>query len=163
MKKILIAVLIVGSFCGCLKNSTDTNNFSCSYDECKKVAPATEIDSLKKYLALHAINATQHCSGVFYAVDTLGTGANPGGCSLVAFNYEGKLLNDSTFEKSTEPAVARMDNLILGVRNGLQKVKVGGRIHIYIPPTLGYGTVSPSPKIPANSYLIYDVNLVGVQ
>lgn len=163
MKKILIATLIVGSFCGCLKSGSNTNNVSCNYNECEKVATATEIDSLKTYLAAHAITATQHCSGVFYTVDSVGAGPNPTGCSFVTFNYEGKLLNGITFEKSTTPVSGNMGNLILGFRNGLQKLKVGGRMHIYIPPSLGYGSTSPAPAIPANSYLIYDVSLLGVE
>jgi FKBP-type peptidyl-prolyl cis-trans isomerase FkpA len=162
MKNVLIAILVVGGFCGCLKGSSNSS-FTCNYNECDKVAPATEIDSLKKYLAIKGISATQHCSGMFYTIDTLGTGVNPGGCSNVAFGYEGKLLNDTTFEKSNGPVVANMGNLIPGFRNGLQKIKVGGHMHMYIPPSLGYGNTSPSPKVPANSYLIYEVALAGAQ
>lgn len=163
MKNVLILVLIVAGFCGCLKGGDNTSSFTCNYNECEKVAPAAQIDSLKTYLAIHGITATQHCSGMFYTVDTLGTGANPAGCSYVAFSYEGKLLTDSTFEKSPGPVAANMANLVLGVRNGLQKVKAGGHIHLYIPPSLGYGTEGRSPSIPPNAYLKFDIALIAVQ
>jgi FKBP-type peptidyl-prolyl cis-trans isomerase FkpA len=39
---------------------------------------------------------------------------------------------------------------------------VGGVIHLYIPPTLGYGSQANGP-IPANSILVFDVTLNGVQ
>ena len=161
MKKVLIGLFIVAAFCGCLKN--ETNSFSCNYDECGTVAPSTEIDSLKKYLATHAIVATQHCSGAFFSVDDEGSGAAPSACSNIAFTYEGRLLNGNVFDSSlTNPVVGPVSSLITGVKLGALKIRTGGRIHMYIPPSLGYGSTA-NPKVPANSYLVFDMKILAVQ
>lgn len=161
MKKILFGLFLASVFSGCLK-ADDTNNTNCTYNECGVVAPASEIQAVKDYLSANNITATQHCSGLFYKVDDPGTGATPTACSTVAFSYEGKLTNGSTFDKSTQPVAFNLSQLIRGFQIGMMQVKAGGHLHLYVPPTLGYGANS-SGSIPPNSVLIFDVTVVGVQ
>jgi FKBP-type peptidyl-prolyl cis-trans isomerase len=49
----------------------------------------------------------------------------------------------------------------LGWQYGLPLIKPGGKILLYLPPSLGYGS-SPVGTIPANSVLIFEVQLVSV-
>ncbi|MEV7617325.1 FKBP-type peptidyl-prolyl cis-trans isomerase [Streptomyces sp. NPDC089799] len=51
---------------------------------------------------------------------------------------------------------------IKGLDRGLRGMKVGGRREIVIPPRLGYRDQSPSPLIPANSTLVFVVDLLSV-
>jgi FKBP-type peptidyl-prolyl cis-trans isomerase FkpA len=162
MKKVLFALLAATALSGCLKGN-DNATFTCSYNECAVVAPAAEIQQVKDYLTANNINtATQHCSGLFYTIDDPGTGAAPTPCSYIAFTYEGKLTDGTVFDKSTQPVSSSLSGLIRGFQNGLPKIKAGGRMHLYVPPTLGYGSNANGP-VPANSVLIFDVTLVGVQ
>jgi FKBP-type peptidyl-prolyl cis-trans isomerase FkpA len=55
-----------------------------------------------------------------------------------------------------------LNNLIVGWVNGIPYVKPGGKIRLYIPPSLGYGSAANGP-IPANSILIFEIDLVAVQ
>ncbi|KQV22931.1 MULTISPECIES: FKBP-type peptidyl-prolyl cis-trans isomerase [unclassified Kitasatospora] len=52
--------------------------------------------------------------------------------------------------------------VIKGWDEGVQGMKVGGRRELIIPPAKAYGAQSPSPLIPANSTLIFVVDLLGV-
>lgn len=160
MKKILFGLLVAGALSGCLKADETTN--TCTFNECGVVAPANEIQSVKEYLDANNITAEQHCSGLFYTIDEPGTGESPKACSTIAFTYEGKLTNGTVFDKSTQTVVYQLGGLIRGFQNGIPKLKAGGRMHLYVPPSLGYGS-NASPSVPANSILIFDVTLVGFQ
>jgi peptidylprolyl isomerase len=52
--------------------------------------------------------------------------------------------------------------VIKGWDEGVATMKVGGKRHLVVPPALGYGAM-PRPKIPANSILEFDVELLDVK
>ena len=155
MKKLLLVLamaLIVGS--GCSKNK-------CDYNECAIKAPDAEIQAVQAYLSSKGItSAVQHCSGMYYLIDNAGSGKHPNGCSDVNVTYKGMLTNGSTFDQGTTDL--GLGDVITGWRNGIPRVAVGGTIHLYIPPSLGYGPYANGP-IPANSILVFDVTLNGVK
>lgn len=136
----------------------------CGYDECSVTAPAAEIQSLQSYLSSNGIAATQHCSGIFYTVNNAGNGDELEGCENVSVNYEGKLTNGTVFDKTNpgQPASFNLGGLIPGFRNGVLQIKTGGRVTIYIPPSLGYGSQA-NGSIPANSNLIFTVDLLAAE
>lgn len=158
LKKLIFGIGIIVSFSGCFKNKEP----HCSYDPCAYAAPANEIQAVKDYLAAQGItNATQHCSGFFYVIDNPGTGKQPSACSYVSVNYKGSLTDGTVFDQGTN-FQTYLSNVILGWTNGVPLIKAGGTIHLYIPPSLGYGNQDYGP-IPANSVLIFDVDLNAVQ
>ena len=165
MKKVLLGLLVVSVFAGCLKGD---NKQECNYNECSKVAPASEIQALQSYLTSNGITATQHCSGLFYSITQEGTGVRPSYCSTVTINYEGKLTNGTVFDRAPQPppndrpATFNLADVIAGFRNGVPLVKTGGKVTLYLPPSLGYGSLQQG-SIPANSILIFNVELLGVQ
>jgi FKBP-type peptidyl-prolyl cis-trans isomerase FkpA len=162
MKKVL--VIVAFSFTtilsGCLKSSNDTN--SCEFDTCSRKAPANEIADVQNYLNSKGITATQHCSGVFYIIDAPGSGSSPKDCSNITFSYRGTLTDGSVFDESQTPISYRLNGLIGGWRNVLPMLKAGGRMRMFIPPSLGYGN-RQNGSIPANSILIFELTLVDVR
>nr|WP_299341646.1 peptidylprolyl isomerase [Allomuricauda sp.] len=52
--------------------------------------------------------------------------------------------------------------LIPGFKEGLQTMKVGDKIRVFIPPHLGYGPQGGGP-IPPNADLIFDLEITGIQ
>jgi FKBP-type peptidyl-prolyl cis-trans isomerase len=99
---------------------------------------------------------------LFYVIENEGTGAAPTVCNNISVTYEGKLTNGNTFDKAESPVVFNLSQLITGFKNGIPLIKVGGRIRLYVPPSLGYGS-SQTGSIPPNSVLVFTVNLVGLQ
>jgi FKBP-type peptidyl-prolyl cis-trans isomerase len=103
----------------------------------------------------------------------VGTGdtATPG--SQVSVLYVGKLSDGTVFDSSAAhgntPLVFTLgtQRLIPGFQIGVNGMKVGGERLLAIPPTLGYGAQDVKDAtgkviIPANSTLIFDVQLVKV-
>ncbi len=159
MKKIatlfLFSLLFVAS---CSKD----DDKPCGYAESTIVAPQSEINAVQAYLGTNGIAATQHPSGLFYVIETPGAGATAGLCNNVSVKYVGKLTNGTIFDQTTgSPATFVLGQLIVGWQKGLPLIKPGGKIKLYIPPSLGYGATANGP-IPANSILIFEMELVAV-
>ena len=119
----------------------------------------------------HSPHATQPVTksiGALKYIDVkVGTGevAKPGMQVMVL--YKGKLLNGMTFDSTADrdnPFVFQLGagRVIQGWDMGIAGMRVGGKRHLVIPPELGYGDQANDP-IPANSTLIFDVELIGVK
>ena len=106
-------------------------------------------------------------SGLKYQVLKQGTGTvSPKATDTVNVHYHGTLLNGTVFDSSVErgqPISFALNQVIPGWTEGLQLMKVGDKFRFEIPPNLAYGANSPSPKIPPNSTLVFEVELLGIQ
>ncbi|HEV7333518.1 MAG TPA: FKBP-type peptidyl-prolyl cis-trans isomerase [Flavisolibacter sp.] len=160
MKKLLFAFFVIASLTGCLKGGE--TGFTCNYDACGFVAPAAEQKLVTDYLTANGLTATQHCSGLYYIIDEAGTGSTPTVCNQIAFSYTGRLTNGHVFDQASTPVVYPLAQLITGFKNGIPLIKTGGKIRLFVPPSLGYGS-SQTGDIPPNSVLIFEVTLAGVQ
>lgn len=158
MKKSLIAIIILtASLLGC-KKEEEVQPFVCP--EVVVSVPATEVTNLRTYLQTNNITATEDARGFFYTVETSGAGPKPTACSLVAVDYIGTLTTGEEFDRGTN-AQFYLSGLITGWRLALPLVPAGSTVTLYLPPSLGYGSQA-NGKIPANSNLIFKINLKQV-
>lgn len=106
-------------------------------------------------------------SGLKYQVLKLGTGTvSPKATDTVKVHYHGTLLNGTVFDSSVqrgEPISFPLNQVIAGWTEGLQLMKVGDKFKFEIPANLAYGERSPSPLIPPNSTLVFEVELLGIE
>jgi len=123
---------------------------------------ATEISRVKEgeeFLSVNAgkdgVQSTQ--SGLQYRVIEPGSGATPGLTDRVAVNYKGTLVDGKEFD-SGEDVSFSLNGVIPGWTEGLQLIREGGRIELYIPSKLAYQDRGPL----ANRTLIFDVELLSV-
>lgn len=94
-----------------------------------------------------------------------GDGASPTASDTVVVHYEGTRVDGEVFDSSyarEKPATFPLNQVIRGWREGLMLMQEGGEAVLYLPPELAYGATSPSPDIPANSTLIFRVELIEV-
>ncbi len=87
--------------------------------------------------------------------------------TVVTVHYTGKLTNGKVFDSSVdrgEPFVFNLGagQVIQGWEKGIVGMKEGGKRKLTIPPQMGYGARAVGP-IPANSTLIFDVELLKVK
>jgi len=88
---------------------------------------------------------------------------------LVIVHYTGTLLDGTKFDSSFDHAgqepirfAIGEGKVIQGWDVGLLGMRKGGKRHLVIPAALAYGAQSPSPLIPPNSTLVFDVEIVDV-
>ncbi|GAB7532431.1 FKBP-type peptidyl-prolyl cis-trans isomerase [Pseudomonas sp. 3A(2025)] len=122
----------------------------------------------KKFLAENAKKSgvTTTASGLQYEVIKKADGAQPKPSDVVTVHYEGKLIDGKVFDSSVErgsPIDLPVGGVIPGWVEGLQLMHVGEKVKLYIPSELAYGAQSPSPLIPANSVLVFDLELLGIK
>jgi FKBP-type peptidyl-prolyl cis-trans isomerase FkpA len=84
--------------------------------------------------------------------------------SELSLLYKGKLLNGSVVDQTRpgKPLAASLNGLIGGFQEGLLDRHLGSKVRLVIPPQLGYGDENKG-KIPANSVLVFEVEIVDVR
>lgn len=84
----------------------------------------------------------------------------------VKVHYHGTLIDGTVFDSSVErgePTEFPVNRVVPGFSEGLQLIGEGGKVKLYLPPDLGYGTrVRPGSKFGPNSLLIFDVEILEV-
>ena len=133
-------------------------------------ALADNLVASQEFLAVNAQNdgVVALESGLQYLVLTSGPdgGASPTTTNTVLAHYHGTLLDGSVFDSSVDrgqPASFGVSQVIAGWTEALQLMKVGDKWRLFIPPNMAYGEASPTPAIPPNSALIFDVELLEVR
>jgi len=106
-------------------------------------------------------------SGLRYEILKAGTGGVPKLGQLVSIHYTGSLISGQVFDSSIErgqPLDLLLQNgqLIPGMIEGLQKIEVGGKIRLYIPPSLAYGDEG-GQAIPPGATLIFEVEVLSAK
>lgn len=85
--------------------------------------------------------------------------AKPTDADVALVNYEGKLLDGTTFDKSQQPTPMPVTGVVPGFSEALKLMPKGSKYRFWLKPELGYGDKATGP-IPANSTLVFDVELL---
>ena len=99
-------------------------------------------------------------SGLLYKVLTPGQGPHPTDSDVAFVTYVGTLANGHVFDQSQQPVPMPLQGVVPGFSEALKLMNRGARIRVWMKPSLGYGDQSPGPEIPANSVLIFDIQLL---
>ncbi len=103
-------------------------------------------------------------SGLQYEVLTAAEGDKPTASDRVTTHYRGTLIDGTQFDSSYDrgqPATFPLNGVIAGWTEALQLMSPGAKWRLFIPPELAYGERAQGP-IPANSTLIFDVELIEI-
>jgi FKBP-type peptidyl-prolyl cis-trans isomerase len=161
MKKYLLLFSIIVLGLSACKKGDVTADEQASIDDRK----------IQAYIAANekTTTFTKDASGLYYSVVKLGTGAYPTASSKVQVAYTGKYLNGAIFTQTSTTITQALSGFIKGWQIGLLHINggtlnvpsSGGRIMLIVPSGLAYGTTG-NETIPANSVLIFTIDLIGV-
>ncbi len=105
-------------------------------------------------------------SGLQYQVIKEGEGNKPNPTDKVTVHYRGTLLDGTEFDSSHKrgkPATFPVNGVIKGWQEALVLMTPGSKYKLFIPPEIGYGERGSGQRIPPNSVLIFDIELLKVE
>jgi peptidylprolyl isomerase len=114
-------------------------------------------------------NALQTPSGIRYIIQKPGTGIKPAAGKTVRVNYKGSLLSGRVFDSSDMQGKpiefpVGVGQVIKGWDEIVMDMKIGEKRLAIIPPELAYGARDVgNGAIPANSFLVFEMELVGAR
>lgn len=142
-------------------------------DRAAAIVRAREQADARKNVMAHLI-ASLEARGGHKAVKTdsgltivdlvVGNGGVPEATSSVLVYYRGYFPDGTEFENYMRNSVTlKMENLTPGLREGILGMTEGGSRAIIIPPDLAFGSGGIPGKIPPNSTLVFEVQLLEVK
>ncbi len=129
---------------------------------CKK--EQTDDQKIQDYIASKQLKMQSTSEGVYYSIDSVGTGTTmPASTDIVYATYQLSLLDGTLAgDTKTVPDTFFLGNTLRGLQIGFQKFTKGARGKIIIPSALGLG-ITPFGNIPVNSILIFDTKVVDFE
>jgi FKBP-type peptidyl-prolyl cis-trans isomerase len=129
----------------------------------KKEAPKVDNTNKLKGTQLANFTPVEKIETLKSEDTTPGTGDEVKKGATLTVDYTGAVASTGKiFESSKDSgqqATFPLSNVIKGWQEGIPGMKVGGTRRLYIPAAQAYGAQSPSPDIPANSDLVFDVTV----
>lgn len=159
----------------CQRNNGSWKNLSQKNVALPVVNLLSHIDSLEQFridtqiiqqaISENKIDAKLNHGNVYYAMMKEGTGRQVAVNDTVTIYYKGYLFKDgSVFDETKDkPAIFPLKRLIVGWQIGVPLTKVGGKIKIVIPSALAYSIRTRAAKIPPNSILVFEIEVVDAK
>ena len=128
--------------------------------------------SIQDYLAKNNIKAEKTASGLYYVITKEGTGDKIAPGKSVTAWYTGKLLSGKTFDSNLDSAFhhkepftfkAGAGQVIPGWDEGVQLLKKGSKAMLFVPSPIAYGDRPAGPEVPANSILMFEMEVTDVK
>ncbi|HVM86657.1 MAG TPA: DUF3472 domain-containing protein [Puia sp.] len=134
----------------------------------KNVDSAVQMERDKKLIfdsvTAGKLDTTGSITGVYYKTLKEGDGDFVTVNDTLTVHYKGWILGGEVFDETTEkPAIFPLNKLIKGWQYGLTKCRKGGKIKLIIPSALAYSIRTRAEKIPPNSVLVFDVEVLDIK
>lgn len=98
-------------------------------------------------------------SGLQYQVLKKGEGETPTDADVALVNYKGSLRDGKIFDQA-QRAPFPVTGVVAGFSEALKLMPRGSSYRVWIPSALGYGAQAQGDTIPANSLLVFDIDMI---
>lgn len=128
-----------------------------------------ESKAIEAYMTKNNLKGEQTPGGMYVVIEEPGTGKQPQKGNTVKVNYSGTLLDGTPFDSSLNPGREPFEfqlgigQVIRGWDEGIPYFREGGKGKLIIPSAMGYGEQGSGGKIPPNSPLVFDIQLLEVK
>lgn len=128
--------------------------------------------TMQDYFKKNNLHPQKTTSGLYYIIKKQGLGSQVTKGDSVIIKYTGRTFDDHIFDTNIDSSKGHAIPLgfrvgagmmIPGMDEGVTVLKKGSKARLYLPSNLAYGQASPSAEIPANSNLIFDVEILDVK
>jgi FKBP-type peptidyl-prolyl cis-trans isomerase FkpA len=121
-----------------------------------------EKEQIEKAIAVGTTDVKENIDAVYYKIYKEGTGRQISVSDTVTVYYKGYLFNNGeVFDETKEkPATFPLNRLIKGWQFGVPLLKVGGKIKLVIPSALAYSIRPRASRIPPNSILVFEIEVL---
>lgn len=133
----------------------------------KRIAATTVciLSALAANASAAQANEERTASGILITTITAGSGASPKAADTVKVHYRGTLTDGKEFDSSHkrgQPASFPLNRVIPCWTEGVQTMRVGGKVKLLCPPNLAYGSRGVPGTIPADATLLFEVELLEI-
>jgi FKBP-type peptidyl-prolyl cis-trans isomerase FkpA len=154
---VCVTGLLTASLIACSDSGGDQSNLPIDHRVATRYSASLRVD-------LEGMEARP--SGLYVQDVVLGDGIRADSGDIARVRYTGWLPTGAEFDSSREGAPLEVPlgygRVIAGWDQGVVGMRVGGRRKLVVPPALGYGDAGRG-RIPTNSTLVFEVELVGVE
>jgi hypothetical protein len=125
----------------------------------------TDIKLIEDAITSGKIDTRNNEQGLYYTMIKKGSGRQVSINDTVTVFYKLTLLNDGSLvtETKAKPDTFSLKRLIRGWQIGVPLCKVGGKIKLVIPSDLAYSIRTRSAKIPPNSILVFEIEVLDAK
>jgi FKBP-type peptidyl-prolyl cis-trans isomerase FkpA len=136
----------------------------------------TDDKTLNDFFAKNNIKTVKTANGSYVEIIQPGTGPMIDTTVVAKINYTGRLTNGKMFDSNTDPSKGHLEPLtvnmtsnpglgggvIPGMTEALKMLNKGAKAKLYIPSGQGYGAQAGGPELPANSNLVFEVEVLDI-
>lgn len=161
---------------GSWKNMLQTNQPLPVVNLFSHIDSLIQIQNDHKYIELYKISSGRshkdlsdtftykEFNGIHYTILKEGAGKQVTVNDTVTIFYKGTLFDGTLFDETKErPATFPLKRLIMGWQIGVPLSRVGGKIRLIIPSNLAYSIRTRAAKIPPNSILIFEIEVIDTK
>jgi len=136
---------------------------SCGSDSLEDVLEQNR-QEIEAFITGNNLNTTVTSSGLHYIIEEEGNGVHPTPADIVTFDFQGILTDGRIFDTSLQggsPAEIQLNQIIVGLQEGIQLLSVGGRGLFILPSNIAFGSAPPN-GLPNDAVVVYEVTLLDI-
>jgi FKBP-type peptidyl-prolyl cis-trans isomerase len=170
MKQFLPFIVVVLCFFSCMEEKKQIPHFTekefrDTMIKVNKKFVETENDRINKYIKRRGLNVIETGTGLRYVITQKGGGMQAKNGMIARVKYKVSLLNGTICYDKTdkvEEFLIGMDDVESGLHEGITYMHVGDKAILILPTHLAHGLIGDMNKIPPQSTIIYEIELVGL-